>query len=137
MRFVISGGRDFADARKWPADVVKHHLWIMDQGLHQILMFRDGSIRSDVDVIYHGDCRGADKAADAWLKGKGFKVVPMPANWKVLGRDAGPVRNREMARRAGRGSGLISFWDGKSSGTKGMIREAKAAGFAEFHLFRY
>ena len=38
---------------------------------------------------------------------------------------AGPIRNKEMAQN---GDFLVAFWDGKSKGTKNMIKTMKACG---------
>ena len=52
-----------------------------------------------------------------------------PADWKVYGKQAGPVRNRQMLNYAKEEQGaLLAFWDGKSRGTKNMIDIAKDAG---------
>ena len=48
-----------------------------------------------------------------------FAVETYLADWKRYGRQAGPIRNREMAKMA---DFVICFWDGKSNGTKSMIR---------------
>jgi hypothetical protein len=57
----------------------------------------------------------------------GILVKKFPADWDRYGKSAGPVRNGQMARYAQR---LIAFWDGKSTGTKNMIDQAKANGLS-------
>lgn len=53
--------------------------------------------RRGVIVVRHGDCRGTDKSAAAWIKARDLAdVEPWPADWDRLGRAAGPKRNRAM-----------------------------------------
>jgi hypothetical protein len=77
-------------------------------------------------TLVHGACpTGADSIARAW----GVGVVPLephPADWKSLGNAAGPARNEAMA--AAGAALLLAFWDGRSRGTKDMIRRAVAHG---------
>ena len=68
-----------------------------------------------------GCAKGAD---DLGLKyAKEFKIPYklMPADWKRHGRQAGFIRNAEMANVA---QALIAFWDYESPGTKHMIEYA-------------
>lgn len=48
-----------------------------------------------------------------------------PADWKKYGRRAGSIRNIEMAQNA---EALLAVWDGISSGTRHMIKEAEKRG---------
>lgn len=52
-------------------------------------------------------------------------VKKFPAHWNSLGRRAGFVRNSKMADYA---EALVAVWDGKSSGTRHMIEEARKRG---------
>lgn len=47
-------------------------------------------------VVIHGDCRGADRLAGAAARACDLPVIPMPAQWKKLGKIAGPTRNVAM-----------------------------------------
>lgn len=49
------------------------------------------------------------------------------ADWDKHGKAAGPIRNQEMLDN-GKADALVAFWDGKSPGTKDMIRRAKRKG---------
>jgi YspA, cpYpsA-related SLOG family len=77
-------------------------------------------------TLVHGACpTGGDSIARAW----GVGVVPLeahPADWKGLGNGAGPARNEGMA--AAGADLLLAFWDGRSKGTRDMIRRAVAHG---------
>jgi hypothetical protein len=60
-----------------------------------------------------------------WAAAHNIPVKPFPAAWKSLGRQAGYLRNEEMARYA---DALIAVWDGASNGTRHMIHRATALG---------
>lgn len=78
-------------------------------------------------TIVHGGCpTGADAFADEHARFLGFTVEVHPANWKKFGRRAGPLRNEHIA---GLGAEYgVAFWNGKSSGTGGMIGLCAAYG---------
>jgi hypothetical protein len=50
------------------------------------------------DVLIHGCARGADTLAGNIGRGYGMVVEEYPADWKNLGRRAGPIRNERMLR---------------------------------------
>lgn len=81
-------------------------------------------------TVVHGACpQGADRHVADWCRTANPQYVTEekhPADWRLFGRSAGPVRNREMAQM---GADLVlAFWDGKSSGTRGMIEQAVIKG---------
>lgn len=57
-----------------------------------------------ISVIVHGDCRdiltgepcGADRWANEWALDHRTQIAAYAANWKKLGRSAGPLRNKFM-----------------------------------------
>ena len=49
-----------------------------------------------VTAIVNGDARGADRVSTRWAEDRGISVVKYPADWKKLGRCAGPLRNQQM-----------------------------------------
>jgi hypothetical protein len=55
----------------------------------------------------------------------GLKLENYPANWRQKGKQAGYLRNQEMAKKA---DALVAFWDGESKGTKHMIDIAEQMG---------
>jgi hypothetical protein len=66
--------------------------------------------------------KGVDRIAYQEAQKLGLLVEPHPANWDVLGKAAGFMRNEEMAAL---GADLcIAFWDGRSTGTKDMVDRA-------------
>ena len=76
-------------------------------------------------IIVFGHATGADALGERYASEMGLKVDIHPADWKMHGRAAGPIRNAGMAEVA---DALIAFWDGQSRGTKSMIDLAKRKG---------
>lgn len=106
MKIVIAGGRDFNN--------------------YNLLCEKcDDIINSNQTEIISGCAKGADTLGERYAKERGYDVKLFPADWKTHGRKAGPIRNKQMAEY---GDMLIAFWDGKSSGTKNMIDNAKKLG---------
>lgn len=114
MRVLVCGGRDFVDV---PV------LWRRLDQLHAtngITTIIEGA--SD-DVT--GPYVGADFWAHQWGLSRGIETIRVHAKWTVLGRAAGPLRNKEMAQEQ-RPDVVIAFPGG--NGTASMLREAIAAG---------
>lgn len=76
-------------------------------------------------IVLSGAAKGADKLGEKWAFSRWFTVELHFTDWDKHGKKAGPIRNGEMAKA---GDVLIAFWDGKSPGTKDMIRQAKHRG---------
>lgn len=97
--------------------------------------FRDSY---DHVVLLHGDghgpngAAGIDRIAARMATSLGFQVIPVPAQWEILGNYAGPRRNREMLRiaetlyRHGYEARVLGFHDrvAESKGTKDCLRQA-------------
>ncbi len=96
------------------------------------LLFRtlDGALgRMDRVEVVSGHSKGADLLAEAWAGERGIPFTVFSPDWKRYGRVAGPKRNGEMLAYARQRRPLVlAFWDGKSRGTKNMIRLAEKAG---------
>ncbi len=102
MRYLISGGRT------WP-----HQHEVENRVLDMDCVF---------DVLIHGACPvGADKHADDTAKETGIQVIRFPAKWKWFGKSAGNIRNEQMIVE-GKPDYAYCFWDGKSPGTRNMIK---------------
>lgn len=114
MRVLVCGGRNFHDvAMLWARLDVLHR----NKGISLII---DGA--SD-DVT--GPYIGADYWAHQWALARGIETIREHAKWSVLGRAAGPLRNKEMAQRH-KPDIVIAFEGG--AGTANMVKEAHAAG---------
>lgn len=110
---IITGSRDFTDT-----DIIKNVLEKYPNNT----------------IIIHGDCRGADRIAGDIAIERGLTVIPMPAQWDVHGRAAGPIRNECMCKLAkqlakcGYQIMVEAFPRGNSVGTRGMIKICQEAG---------
>jgi hypothetical protein len=78
-----------------------------------------------ITEVVCGKARGADTFGEMWAKKMGVPVKEFPADWKNLGKAAGPIRNAQMGDYA---DALIAVWDGESRGTKNMIDYATKKG---------
>lgn len=108
FKVIVAGGRDFND---YP---------LLEQKLDKLL-----ENKSDVEIV-SGLARGADSLGLKYASQKNLPVKKFPANWNENGTMAGYERNIQMADYA---NACICFWNGKSRGTKHMIRMAR-----EFNL---
>ena len=108
-KVIIAGCRDFSD--------------------YAVLRsFADETLAGMDDVeIVSGGARGADALGERYARERGRGLKVFPADWKKWGAAAGPIRNAEMAAYA---DALIAFWDGKSAGTRDMIRRAEEKGLS-------
>ena len=106
-RVVIAGCRDYTNYKEAECFVD--------------ICLRDISKEYDI-VIVSGGARGADSLGERYAKERGLELECYPAHWKLLGKRAGIVRNKQMAEI---GDFVICFWDGESKGTKTMIEFAQ------------
>jgi hypothetical protein len=79
-------------------------------------------------VVVHGGAPGIDSYADEIARARGLDVVRWPADWKGLGKSAGPERNKFMLERCP----IDEVWAfhrdlRKSAGTADMVRRAQRA----------
>lgn len=103
-RIVVAGSRDYSDYQE-----AKSYI--------DLCISR---IKKEYTLIFvSGACKGADALGERYAEENGFKVERYTADWSEFGKSAGPNRNKEMAKAA---DYVICFWDGKSKGTKSMIK---------------
>ena len=108
MRVLVCGGRDFTDVH------------MLDDALDFL-----HATRGPITDIIHGGSRGADMLAHEWANRNNIRMWPYLADWKTLGRSAGPIRNQRMIDD-GRPDMVVAFPGGK--GTADMIKRAEVAG---------
>ena len=92
---------------------------------YSLLKEKCDNILSNVNdriVIVCGCADGADLLGEKYAKEKDYIIHYYPANWRLYGKSARMIRNKEMAENA---EALIAFWGGESKGTKAMIEIAK------------
>lgn len=108
MRVIIAGSREFTDQYR------------LNKVCNWIFAYK-GLAYSDVE-IESGTCRGADVKGENFASVYGVPVKRFPANWKLYGKNAGNVRNRQMAEYASATNGvLIAFANSRCKGTMNMI----------------
>jgi hypothetical protein len=78
----------------------------------------------NIKCVVHGDASGADSLAKEWAISNGIEHIPYPANWKLYGPSAGPIRNALMLQENADIALVIAFPGG--SGTFNMIGLAKS-----------
>lgn len=64
--------------------------------------------------IVSGEASGIDTLAEQFAKRNKIEFVCYSANWKLYGKKAGAIRNREIVEFA---DIIIAFHDGRSKGT--------------------
>lgn len=107
MKVIIAGGRHFNDYN------------LLNEYCTKLIKQFD-----NVEIV-SGRAKGADLLGERFAKENNLKIHKFPADWNTHKRLAGIIRNGEMADFS---DGLIAFWDGKSKGTKNMIKLAKERG---------
>jgi hypothetical protein len=123
MRLLVTGSRD------WEGVYAESRVHIV---LNMILALCD--VLGQKLIIVHGNCpTGADQIVDAWAlrrEDAGVTVKRHPADWRRLGKAAGPIRNQEMVDA---GAELcIGFLRANSTGTRHALALARNAGIATF-----
>lgn len=107
IRVLVCGGRDYTDAMTLGS-------WL-------------GGIHKDrgIALIIEGGGTGADTLARLFGQYAGIPVRTFGANWRKLGKAAGPIRNAKMIEE-GKPDLCVAFPGGR--GTADMVRRARAAG---------
>lgn len=78
-----------------------------------------------VECVLEGGASGVDTIAQKWADEHEIERITFYPQWAVYGKRAGIVRNCAMVDIC---DVLISFWDGKSLGTKQTIEYAIKTG---------
>lgn len=106
-KLLICGGRDFNDVAKF-----------------QMALIDIENRLGPFDHYISGGARGADTLAQKFAEAWGKTFTCYPANWRVYGRSAGAIRNRQMLTE-GKPDVVIAFPGG--IGTAHMVRIAREA----------
>lgn len=78
MIVLVTGGRKFDDANLVQVTLNSIHA------------------TKPIDILIHGNARGADKLADNWARSHGIQPAACDALWNQFSDTAGPRRNRMM-----------------------------------------
>jgi hypothetical protein len=108
VKVIIAGGRN-----------------ILDPMLVEMATERFVREYGPITEVVCGGARGVDWLGERWARRNRKPVKHFPADWKHMGRRAGPYRNEQMAKYA---DALILIWDGESRGSGHMLREAHGLG---------
>ncbi len=111
MRILICGDRNWADENA-VKDIIKQF---------------------EPSAIIEGEAKGADTLARLCGEELGIEVLRFPADWKGLGKAAGPIRNSQMLK-VGLPDIIIGFHNNieSSKGTRDMLSRAYASGKPTF-----
>ena len=105
MKLIIAGGREFADYELLKKECLA---FIGD---------------SKVECVISGMARGADRLGLTFACWMEYEIDKNYPNYEKYPKKIAPlIRNTEMAKK---GTHLIAFWDGKSTGTFDMITKSK------------
>lgn len=80
IRVLVYGGRDF----EWEDSIYE---WLD-------YIFADWDF--DEITVISGMARGADTLGLEWAERRGMRTLLFPANWKMHGKAAGMIRNKQM-----------------------------------------
>lgn len=118
MKLIIAGSR---------------HLTVTPEFITQKLV--EFEIYNKIEEVVSGTASGIDVSGELWVDHhflaeleyqhrvdcthviRIINLTKMPADWKIHGKKAGPIRNKQMAEYA---DALLLIWDGKSKGSANM-----------------
>lgn len=119
MRVLVCGGRKYSDyaAVKRELDTLQHNA-----GMLRVVL-----------VVIEGGATGADALAARWCREHSANVqhIQIPADWKIHGKRAGPIRNQRMIDEQ-HPTLVLAFSGGR--GTADMVARASKAGITVMEI---
>lgn len=112
MRIIVCGGRNYKDR--------KHVFATLDK-LNKVEIITE---------VIDGGATGADWLASQWSMAHGVKNTRVYAEWDLLGKKAGPLRNQQMLDL--KPDVVVAFPGG--TGTAHMVRIAKEAAVRVYEI---
>lgn len=88
-------------------------------------------ISGQITEVVCGMATGVDRSGEHWANTHKIPVKKFPADWRNLGKSAGPIRNQQMGDYA---DAALIIWDGVSTGSYGMYQIMKKLGKPVFLL---
>ena len=116
-RLLICGGRHF------------NNYQLLDTVLEDLIEDLDIDY-SDIEIV-SGHCEGADMLGEKFAQNhNSINLKVFPANWRLYGKSAGPIRNKEMINYISNFQNklVIAFVSPNSKGTRNTIELAKKKG---------
>lgn len=86
--------------------------------------FRAVYPKIEITKIISGGAAGVDSLARIYAYNHGIDFEEFPANWKLFGKRAGLIRNKEMEEKI---DAAIVLWNGVSKGTQHYINLVKTS----------
>lgn len=120
-RVIIAGSRDFDNYN------------LLKENIENILKDYE-----DIEII-SGTAKGADSLGEKYAIENDIKLKQFPAQWNLYGKQAGYIRNKQMAKYSIEDNSigiLIAFWDGASKGTGHMINIANEMNL-QVHIVKF
>lgn len=114
---IICGTRTFDDYEYFRKRVDRFTFWF--DAVRVII----GSHGQRVERNFKDEWIGADALGKRWAEWNWWPYLTFWADWKQIGKRAGPLRNTQMATEFAPDAWCVAFWDGKSPGTASMINE--------------
>ena len=108
VRLAIVGHRDFTDRALFREAIGE---WVSEHGAPS--------------WIISGGAKGADALAERYARGKQIPITIFHAAWRIFGRAAGPIRNKQIV---GAADHILAFLHPDSKGTKNTIEQAHKEG---------
>ncbi|WKW86103.1 DprA-like DNA processing chain A [Gordonia Phage JonJames] len=130
LKLLITGSRDYDNAVFMHSTLGWALKWLAEQYPDADPLWNKNSV-----LLIEGECPhgGADTLArDAWWKER-RPVLGVPANWKALGKRAGPERNTFMVDM--RPDLTLGFPLEGSRGTWDCLRKSSDAGIPTFYVW--
>ena len=82
-------------------------------------------IPDNTDMIITGGANGIDRIAEEYADRHGLSKLILRPKYKIYGRGAPLIRNKEMADLADE---ILIIWDGRSNGSKFTLEYCKSIG---------
>lgn len=125
IRVIVAGSRSIDANLPENRELITRHLdWILSD-----VLARARAGEGAYPILVSGGAKGVDTLGEIYAMDRlAHQVVPFmrfPAEWDRYGKQAGMIRNQQMAWAA---THLVAFWDGESRGTRDMIRCAEESG---------
>lgn len=113
MKVIIAGSRSFVGINH------KYLAEFLDNVEKQIT----------ITTVISGAAKGGDRWGEELAEVNNWNLDSRPAKWKIHGKSAGMIRNREMLKEA---DAVIIMWDGSSAGSLDMGLLALGKGIPVF-----
>lgn len=126
MRLIIAGSRKLSAS---PSEISQYINTFLYEVKKESMFEKDISITE----VISGTASGIDTDGERWARVNNIPVSRFPADWNKYGKQAGYLRNVQMAEHA---DALLAIWDGKSKGTSHMIKIAKKKGLKIVYILK-